>query len=159
MSREQPGVHHPSLSFTPEDSFSLPSIYDCNPAGTKILRRWCVASSYHRDGMSNDVSQLIYHGTLLEGPDPITEVSMGSTMACYKYTHRGFSTLNNTPTHIIAQLHKYTACVQMSMCLDGFGRLCGHHWNLIVMPTSPSFLSFWSKGRDFVSCWDALENK
>lgn len=58
--------------------------------------------------MSNDVCQLIYLWTLSERPDPITEVSMGSTMACYKYTRRGFSTFNNTPTHIIAQLDGYT---------------------------------------------------
>ncbi len=51
-----------------------------------------------------------------ERPDPITEVSMGPTMACYKYTHRGFSTLKNTPTHIIVLLHKYTVREQMNVC-------------------------------------------
>lgn len=43
---------------------------------------------------------------------------MGSTMASYKYTHRGFSTLDNTPTHILVVLHKYTVRLQMNVCLD-----------------------------------------
>lgn len=43
---------------------------------------------------------------------------MGSTMACYKYTHRGFSTLNSTPTHILVLWHKYTVRVQTNVCLD-----------------------------------------
>lgn len=38
---------------------------------------------------------------------------MGSTMACYKYTHRGFSTLNNTPTHDL--LRKHTLHVEMKV--------------------------------------------
>lgn len=95
-STEWPGVHHPSHSCAPEDSFGLPSTYECNPAETKILRRWCVASSYLMDGKRNDVCEPIYQWTLFDRRDPITEVSMGSTMAGYKYTYWGFSTHAHT---------------------------------------------------------------
>lgn len=129
-STEWPGVHHPSHSYAPEDSFSLPSTYECNPAETKILRRWCVVPSYLMDGKRNDVCEPIYQWTLLDRPDPITEVSMGSTMAGYKYTYWGFSTHPHTMHRC---MNKQTVHKLTRVWMGGFGRLCGHLQNWTVI--------------------------
>lgn len=85
LSRVQPSICvSPSHALGRVHSSGLSSAHECNPAGTQVLWCWCVASTYRRDGMSDDACQLIYRCARAEGPDPITEVSMASTMIGHK---------------------------------------------------------------------------
>lgn len=106
------------------DSLSSPSSYKCNPIETCLLRRCCMPSTYLMDGVTSGNPFVSVLALFLREREQIQlqEVSMGSTMGCYKYSHRGFST----------HLHTKHSCSKKLSVLAQFNvqmmSLCSRYW-------------------------------
>lgn len=138
-----------SLLFMHSGGFIHPDYHqpiECNPAGTQVLWRWCVASTYRGDGMSDD--------SFTTGPQRRDRIRLQKFLWAQQWPSinklTGFSTLDNAPTHLIAEL-QHTVCIQMNV----FGRFRGS----LAMKGLPWTALSWCDLQNIICCKTQLQKK